>query len=203
MRKTGKLICILLAACFVLGGCGYKDVWENRIDVRRNGQVRAVYADSFSDETYNFTYFEEEVLDAVEAYNESAGENRITVKDVTLNEETARVILYYKDAEDAALFNKQVFFSGPAADAAAEAADGEDTKLVSPDGSEKTTLGAVPKDNSRIRAIVLAEDTSLSVPGNVLYISENCTVTEDGRIAINAHEEEDTLPKPAVIIYRS
>ena len=202
MRKTGKLICVLLALITALCGCGYKDVWENRIDVRRNGQVRAVYADSFSDEVYNFTYFKEEVLDAVDSYNETAEEDRIKVKEISLNENTARVILYYKSAEDAAAFNRMTFYNGPLADAG-ESVASADIKLSSPDGAEHTTLGEVSSGDSSIFALVLTENTSVKVPGTVLYISENCSVTEEGRIAVRAQEKEDTLPETAVIIYRS
>ena len=76
-----KMVLLLLAAALLLAGCGGNESTEDvtSLDFRKNGEVVHTIVEDFSASYYSLEELQSEVQAQVDAYNKSAGKERITV----------------------------------------------------------------------------------------------------------------------------
>ena len=142
MRKAGRLTLFILTIALVLNlaGCGEFLKSVNSLEIDSGGYVKAFSISEFDKEYYSGTELRKQILDSVSEYNESAKDERISLKSCKVSKKMARVLLKYKSLEDYAAFNNVLAWSGTLADAVEEGYFDKDTAVMSSDGTLKTTI---------------------------------------------------------------
>lgn len=185
-KRTAALV---LAGFVLLSGCGgIEDVEESTVTVdKKNGAVTAALVEEFSSEQYDAGELETSVKELVESYNKEAGEDRVVLKKVEVEEETAKVMLEFSDDQDYRGFNQVDFFAGTVKQAKEEgyAFAGEFTDSKGKDAAS----GVIPENCLENQVIIIREPLQVLVPGKILYVSKNMEITGSDTARLQADSE--------------
>ena len=203
-KKLKIIICTVLLV-LLAAGCGKEARATDRVEIRKNGQIRVYSYADFPADRYDLPSLEKEAQEAVDSYNETAGEKRITLKSISAGGGTAECVLYYKGGEDYTAFNGRFLYAGTIDEALGSGAADGSTAMRMADGSGKTTIGRflqeTPADDIDRYAILVLEDAAMVEHyGEAVCFSTNCNLEADG--TVDAHPEPDSEMKRACIIYR-
>ncbi len=203
-KKRTQIICVLLSL-MLLSACGSGSAEGNRIEIRRDGSVRAVSYADFPADRYDLPSLEKEAGEAVDVYNDAAGEKRIRLKDVSGGGGNARTVLDYEDCADYTAFNGCFLYTGNIDEALGTGAAEGYIPLRAADGSGSSTLGSLLQQLSAEEiasyTVVVTEETMyVQHYGTPVYFSPNCNAEPDG--TIDAHPDPESEMGRACIIYR-
>ena len=114
-----KMVLLLLAAALLLAGCGGNESTEDvtSLDFRKNGEVVHTIVEDFSASYYSLEELQSEVQAQVDAYNKSAGKERITVDSAEVADGVITMVMTFQGAEDYSSFYRQALFCGTVRDA--------------------------------------------------------------------------------------
>ena len=207
MRKAGRLTLFILTIALVLNlaGCGEFLKSVNSLEIDSGGYVKAFSISEFDKEYYSGTELRKQILDSVSEYNESAKDERISLKSCKVSKKMARVLLKYKSLEDYAAFNNVLAWSGTLADAVEEGYFDKDTAVMSSDGTLKTTIDELESKfggkTSSLKVLAVEEPLMIKVPGKIRYTLGNVTM-EGGYAITGAGSLTTLLDEPCYIIYK-
>ena len=207
MRKAGRLTLFILTIALVLNlaGCGEFLKSVNSLEIDSGGYVKAFSISEFDKEYYSGTELRKQILDSVSEYNESAKDERISLKSCKVSKKMARVLLKYKSLEDYAAFNNVLAWSGTLADAVEEGYFDKDTAVMSSDGTLKTTIDELESKfggkTSSLKVLAVEEPLMIKVPGKIRYTLGNVTM-EGGYAITGAGSLTILLDEPCYIIYK-
>ena len=212
MRKAGRLTVLILtlALTLSLAGCGKFLKSVNSLEIDGSGNVKAFSISEFDKGYYSGTELRKQILDSVSEYNESAKDERISLKSCKVSKKMARVLLKYKSLEDYAAFNNVLAWSGTLADAVEEGYFDKDTAVMSSDGTLKTTVGELEskfggktasRRGSSLKVLIVEEPLMIKVPGKIRYTLGNVTM-EGGYAITGAGSLTTLLDEPCYIIYK-
>ncbi|MBR3169733.1 MAG: hypothetical protein IKF22_00630 [Lachnospiraceae bacterium] len=207
MRKAGRLTVLILtlALTLSLAGCGKFLKSVNSLEIDGSGNVKAFSISEFDKGYYSGTELRKQILDSVSEYNESAKDERISLKSCKVSKKMARVLLKYKSLEDYAAFNNVLAWSGTLADAVEEGYFDKDTAVMSSDGTLKTTIDELESKfggkTSSLKVLAVEEPLMIKVPGKIRYTLGNVTM-EGGYAITGAGSLTTLLDEPCYIIYK-
>ena len=207
MRKAGRLtvLILMLALTLSLAGCGKFLKSVNSLEIDGSGNVKAFSISEFDKGYYSGTELRKQILDSVSEYNESAKDERISLKSCKVSKKMARVLLKYKSLEDYAAFNNVLAWSGTLADAVEEGYFDKDTAVMSSDGTLKTTIDELESKfggkTSSLKVLAVEEPLMIKVPGKIRYTLGNVTM-EGGYAITGAGSLTTLLDEPCYIIYK-
>jgi hypothetical protein len=207
MRKAGRLTVLILtlALTLSLAGCGEFLKSVNSLEIDGSGNVKAFSISEFDKGYYSGTELRKQILDSVSEYNESAKDERISLKSCKVSKKMARVLLKYKSLEDYAAFNNVLAWSGTLADAVEEGYFDKDTAVMSSDGTLKTTIDELESKfggkTSSLKVLAVEEPLMIKVPGKIRYTLGNVTM-EGGYAITGAGSLTTLLDEPCYIIYK-
>ena len=207
MRKAGRLTVLILtlALTLSLAGCGEFLKSVNSLEIDGSGNVKAFSISEFDKGYYSGTELRKQILDSVSEYNESAKDERISLKSCKVSKKMARVLLKYKSLEDYAAFNNVLAWSGTLADAVEEGYFDKDTAVMSSDGTLKTTIDELESKfggkTSSLKVLAVEEPLMSKVPGKIRYTLGNVTM-EGGYAITGAGSLTTVLDEPCYIIYK-
>ena len=187
----------LWAVTLGCAGCGVKadmsKFSENTLAVNKDGSVTELAVESFGEAYYSLDDLKTYVNAQVDAYNSAhppaSGKEKdktITVDEVAVDEENARVVLTYESSQDYADFNytKLEVING-----AKLSGDAAALSLKDADGAEAGNLSGLEKPED-YEAVVVYTAQNIVVPGKIAYVSSNVTVLDqslaqgDGTLAV-------------------
>ena len=166
----------------LLGGCGTSyDADTNTLFIKSNGKIIETSVEQFDqmDEEALKQFVEEELSSYCE-------ENDVTIKEkeFTIEGDTAKITLEYENYEDYAGFHDKEFFVGTVVQALAAGY-------------------SIPVDfDSEDKIIILEENVTVKLSGEVKTTTDNATVTEDGAVVVTGYEEDDSDSGITYIIYQ-
>ena len=207
MRQAGRLTVLILtlALTLSLAGCGEFLKSVNSLEIDGSGNVKAFSISEFDKGYYSGTELRKQILDSVSEYNESAKDERISLKSCKVSKKMARVLLKYKSLEDYAAFNNVLAWSGTLADAVEEGYFDKDTAVMSSDGTLKTTIDELESKfggkTSSLKVLAVEEPLMIKVPGKIRYTLGNVTM-EGGYAITGAGSLTTLLDEPCYIIYK-
>ena len=207
MRKAGRLTVLILtlALTLSLAGCGEFLKSVNSLEIDGSGNVKAFSISEFDKGYYSGTELRKQILDSVSEYNESAKDERISLKSCKVSKKMARVLLKYKSLEDYAAFNNVLAWSGTLADAVEEGYFDKDTAVMSSDGTLKTTIDELESKfggkTSSLKVLAVEEPLMIKVPGKIRYTLGN-VIMEGGYAITGAGSLTTLLDEPCYIIYK-
>jgi hypothetical protein len=185
MKRVITTILALVLCLGILTGCGTSYVTEeSTVFVQKNGKVVSTDVESFSS-----SYDEEELKTYVETmiseYTQQYGEDTVKLKDVTVADGTATLILEYASPEDYSRFNGIELFVGSIAEALAAGYDFDvDFAAVSGDTPVESN-SSVFIDQDGYKVVIIKTNTNVNVSGNICYVSqENVSLVDKKTISI-------------------
>ena len=225
--RTGILAAVILGTLGLVG-CG-KDIektWNpdrTALILRKDGTVRETVIDELDRGYYDQSELEEMIRAAVAEYNADNGENAIVVTTLDHGEqagqteqtehteqnakedETIRLILEYRSAQDYQAFNNVTFYNGSMLGAQMEGFlfYNDFRTVVKGVSSEELISNEEPMSHKEYQVLVMDATHEVLVPGDIVYVSANAAVSEK-RIACPLGEKEEkqaALVLPSSAIY--
>ena len=180
-----KMVLLLLAAALLLAGCGGNESTEDvtSLDFRKNGEVVHTIVEDFSASYYSLEELQSEVQAQVDAYNKSAGKERITVDSAEVADGVITMVMTFQGAEDYSSFYRQALFCGTVRDAFNAGYD-LDVSLVSAqeDGASIGRQDILEMGDRHI--IVVREPLVIKPYGDILYASADVEISGNTKATV-------------------
>ncbi len=141
---------------------------DNIITINKDGSLTETSVEEFDTSEYDAEELEKMVNDTISDYNGS-GDEKITLKSLEVKDGMARAVISYKSAQDYASYNEKTFEIG-------DVSKLDITGVTLAD--DKNTV--LTKDSiSKVKGsyVLLNDDTVVSVPKNIQYVSRNVKKT--------------------------
>ncbi len=162
------------------------------ISFTREGEVRAKIRESFEQSYYDKDELQQTILGEVADYNRTAGEDRISVEKVEVEDGVAEVLMTYAKAADYASFNQVVFFQGTASEAEAAGFDLNVVLCGVKDGNETVGKSDILAMKG-VNLVITDEQEGIELNGKALYVSDNVTVSQNAGELRMAGEEKELI----------
>lgn len=189
---------LMITGVLAMTSCGLSGEGNTTmISLEKDGTVRSHIEESFDQSYYDKEELQQMILMETADYNREAGSGCISVEKVELKDQIATVEMTYQKAEDYAGFNRVVFFDGTPKEA--EDAGYELNVVLS---SVKDSLDTIGKADilamGDYRLLITDVGETVVLNGKAAYVSENVTVSDNGKCVKNAEDSEDS----AYILYK-
>ncbi len=183
-----KLFLCTIMLLFILGtaGCRKEDVsitadnvTTNTILAKSNGILQVATVEDFNKSYYNLSELQDFVTKEINAYNKKAGDKKISIEDIKLNNGKAVMLLTYSGMDQYANFNDvtAAYFNGGVSEVPLDLP----TTLVSEkNGSLASTQEII--GNDKLKVLVMTEPYEIIVDGTIKYYSENATYIDDNKV---------------------
>lgn len=174
---------ILLLIVLAATGCSKKeinitaeDITTNTMLVKRNGTLQVAIVEEFEKQYYKLGELEEFVKKEINAYNQTAGSEAVTIEELSMKNGKAVMLLGYTGMVHYTAFNKvtAAYYSADTKDVALELPN----QFVSAKNGTKVDQAAALK-NGKNRVLVVYEPYDIIVDGKVKYYSGNATMNEE------------------------
>jgi len=176
----------------LLVGCGSEEEKSGgaAISFTKDGAVRTEIKESFEQSYYDKDELKQTILAEVADYNRMAGDERITVEKVEVEDGMAEVEMTYAGAGDYASFNQVDFFAGSPKQA--EIAGYDLNVVLSSVKDAGDTIGKsdilAMKD---VTVLITDEREAIALKRKALYVSDNVSVSENSRELQRSGEEKE------------
>ncbi|MDF2586875.1 MAG: hypothetical protein K0S41_716 [Anaerocolumna sp.] len=191
----------MLTICFILMvGCKRKDivitdedVKTNTILVKNDGTIQAATVEVFDKSYYNLTELNTFITENINKYNQTNGENAITLNSLEQKDGDAVLILNFSNIDHYKTFNKV-----EANLLTAEEAKSSDLTLpdVFVNASDSSYISKdVALKNGKYKVLVLNENTDVLVDGTIKYYSEGALISKS-KMQTAAEGETVIIYKP-------
>lgn len=176
MRKKTELL--LLCGTLFLAGCGRMDKVEQTTVYadRKKGTVQEVIIEPY---TENDNYTEEELkayIDSdVASENQEAGETKVTVTEVKLEEGIVTIRMEYTDSEAYAAYHRTAFFAGTLSQAQEKGFDFAGT-FVDGEGNP-VDIKNVLAQHPEYQVVIVEEPVQVLTDKEILYMTTNVKKT--------------------------
>ena len=166
MRK-GKVLGLAVLIMGLLSGCEKFEPEETAISVDNKGQVVSYVKESFDKDYY--------ILD----YNTAGGTENVKKKKFEVKDQNAELTMSYATGDDYSKFNNVTLFTGDVLEAYQAGYDFAG-KFQSVEKGQVTATDVTGNDilNSyNYGIVILTEPILVTVPGNIVYASDNVEIT--------------------------
>lgn len=169
-RITGIILTVMLLLS--ASGCGRSNaVSEEGLSIAKDGAITATVIESFDKDFYDINGLEEMIRLETAEYNNEAGEQRVSLEQIELNDAGAAAVIRYESWEDYAAFNEVLFFAGTVKEAAQA---GIDLNVTLTEAGKETTIGQEELTGMEAHHVVVwEEDIPLKVPSVIKYYGKN------------------------------
>lgn len=186
MKKFTAILLMLVLCVGLLTGCGASyDAEESTVFVLKDGKIVSTDVESFDEDTYDEEKLKTYVEEAIAEYVEENGEDTVKLKELTVKEGKATLILEYADAGHYTRFNGIELFSGSMAEALAagytfdvDFASVDDGKAAECDRSEFY-------ENDDYKVAIIKANTNVKIKGTIYFVSSaNVALVDKSTISI-------------------
>ena len=178
MRK-GKVLGLAVLILGLLSGCEKFEPEETAISVDNKGQVVSYVKESFDKDYYSSEDREASIDQAILDYNTAGGTENVKKKKFEVKDQNAELTMSYATGDDYSKFNNVTLFTGDVLEAYQAGYDFAG-KFQSVEKGQVTATDVTGNDilNSYNYGIVLLPEPLLvTVPGNIVYASDNVEIT--------------------------
>lgn len=176
--NTRIAVNVLAAAMFLMTACAKDSSGEvSSVSIQKDGTILSNIVEEFGQSYYDKEELQQAILMEAADYNKTAGNGKINVEKINVDDGVATVRMTYQNAGDYAGFNHVIFFAGSASDAQT-------------DYELNVVLSGVKDTNDTLaKADILAMEgyklliTDVQEPvfldGRAEYVSDNITASDD------------------------
>lgn len=177
--KKWKIIVMLALMAGSLAGCSKKfEPTETTVKLNKDGTLQTAVIDTLDKDYYSADELQTTIDSAVAQYNGSTEEPPIVVKKYEVVEDTVNLYMDYATAADYQEFNEVIMY-------AADLQGAYDNSYEFPETFQQVekgkVTGTVTKDEIlsglNYYVMIYSEEIDVEVPGNIVYVSPNVTVT--------------------------
>ncbi len=203
MKKPVNAILLLLAFTLTatIMGCGkkYSDVARSTVYVEKNGSVVSVDIEDFSMDYYSEDELDSYIKEMVDTYTSTYGES-IELKDISVEDDKAKVVINYDSLDDYARLNNVSLFQGTVSDAKTSGYSFTDD-FYSVSGAEPEIAEYTPDGNDL--CIITKAGSDVMVDGNIKYVSAlaDASLYVSGDKDACGYDGENLLEKTMIVIY--
>lgn len=188
MRKTGRIVLVLLLCLMSLAGCGEAKVPEvvdtPTVAVGKEGDVTVWMVGEFDKSYYNLAELANMAAEEVKEYNSTKGKEAVSV-DKADSLEGGRVVVSYKfdGWQSCTDFCESHIFFGTVNEAGINGFDLGDSGIVMKSAKDGTPLSGSLLQDGEKRIVITDMKANIYCPSAVAYISEGAIVNSDGSIS--------------------
>lgn len=191
-------LCTLLAAG-MSAGCGTKVTSDTSlVYVDKKGGVTSIDVETLNKGYYNEEELKDDIEEVISDYTKEHGKGTVSLKDLTVEGQQAKLTMKYKTASDYAALNGIEFYQGKIVKALAAGYDFKTDFASVEDG--KITGSASVKDiyeSGDLKAVVIKASTDVQVEGEIRYVSApNVEVTGNNSVSIRAGDSGSQEEEP-------
>jgi len=181
-------ICLVMTALLLMPGCGKKNEYnETSIRILKKGRIENEIIESFGMNYYDAGELRKMLEETVQEYNAGTGEkDRVVLKEVKVEKETADVVLEFQSFSDYAAFNKVDFFCGKISEAILEGFDMR-VNLISPDGKRAGEEELKSMTDKSI--VILSEPVMVEPLQDIEYVSANVEYLDERHARVSGDSE--------------
>lgn len=193
MKKIIAIGFVFLFSIGLLSGCGSSyDADSSTVFILKKGKVAATDVENFDEEEFSKSELEDYVKNEIQEYASENGKNSIKLKTLSVQENQASLTLTYGSAEDYSNFTGIELYSGSIIDALAEGYSFDVSFRRAEDGEEVSVSEVL--DNEKLNLVVIKANTTVVVPGDIVFYSAQNTVLVDSKTLAIGQEtgESDT-----------
>lgn len=187
MKRLGCVGLAAVMSILTLAGCGQSDLKADTdtVYVEKNGTVLSMDVEAFDQEYYDEAELKEFVDLEVADYNGQHGEKSVEVKDLSVEDKTAKLKMAYRTVDDYTAFTGVELYQGKVVQAMAAGYDFDvDFAAVDEDGVHGV-LGSEITDQGDLKVVIIKANTNVQVDGKILYVScDNVTLTGKNSVSI-------------------
>ncbi len=187
MKRLGCVGLSAVLSILTLAGCGQSDLKADTdtVYVEKNGAVLSMDVEAFDQEYYDEAELKEFVDSEVSDYNGQHGEKSVEVKDLSVEDKTAKLKLAYRTVDDYTAFTGVELYQGKVVQAMAAGYDFDvDFAAVDEDGVHGVP-GSEITDQGDLKVVIIKANTNVQVDGKILYVScDNVTLTGKNTVSI-------------------
>ena len=187
MKRLGCVGLSAVLSILTLAGCGQSDLKADTdtVYVEKNGAVLSMDVEAFDQEYYDEAELKEFVDSEVSDYNGQHGEKSVEVKDLSVEDKTAKLKLAYRTVDDYTAFTGVELYQGKVVQAMAAGYNFDvDFAAVDEDGVHGV-LGSEITDQGDLKVVIIKANTNVQVDGKILYVScDNVTLTGKNTVSI-------------------
>ncbi|MCR4655648.1 MAG: hypothetical protein K5770_05395 [Lachnospiraceae bacterium] len=170
--RAAAVLFVLLEMLFITGCRGKSDYDETLIRILKKGKIESDIVEPFGENYYDEAELTEMLNESAREYNEKAGEKDcVSIEDIRVAKDIARVVIVYRDSSDYAEFNKVDFFYGTVSEALSNGFDLNMTMLSLEDGRKKGFAELSGIADSHI--VILSEPILVETNSDIKYVSAN------------------------------
>jgi hypothetical protein len=193
MKKLKAYIVVAIMLIFVTG-CSLKsfDADTNTVYVKKDGTVMEAIIEDFGESYYDSTELESLINDSINEYNN--GTENVKNEKFKVKDQTAKLIMSYKSAEDYAKFNEEDFFAGTISDAIKAGYDfgQEFTNLEEKIDISSETIQSL----TQYKVVIFEDKAEIRADSKIAYISNNAELVNEKTAKL-----KDEAAGPAYIVY--
>lgn len=167
------LIVILAVGIFVFGSCGidYTETDTNTVYVLKDGKIVSTDIEKFNQQNYDSEKLKNYLDSVVDTYNNENGEDSLIQKSLTVEENTAMLVLEYADTKVYKDISGVELFVGTIQEAkdAGYTFEAEYAKMK--DGKAVVASAEEFMNDEEYKVIVIKSNTKVVVQGKIGYVS--------------------------------
>lgn len=194
MKNRIWAVC-LLAVVFLTGCQKSFEPSASSLYIQKDGKLTQAIVESFEQDFYTLDGISSMTQKEVDTYNQSFGEERITINRLEVKDGTLYLLLDYADADTYSQYNEVYCFVGTIDDALSA---GLSFDMVFKDRSYEECTAAKATEKKSSHVAVLKEEGMVELESPVKYVSNNVEIIEDRLVQVMPIEDEDEY---AYIIY--
>jgi hypothetical protein len=183
MQKI-KIALSLCIFSLIFAGCSLqeKEIESNTVVIQKDGSISDVIIEDFDQSVYDLAELESMAKEEIALYQETAGENKITIDTMEVVENKLHLKMDFASYEDYAAYNSKTFFVGTLADAYA-AGYSLDITMVSEKNSDEVLVNDDLMQMGLSNVVISDYTGIIRCPSKVLYYSEGAVLVDKTQVA--------------------
>ena len=182
MKKFVSLALVFVLCTSLFTGCGASYAAdESTVFVPKDGGIVSTDVEDFDEGTYDEKGLESYAKETIAAYNDTYGSDLVKLKDLSVKDKKATIILSYATAQEYQRFNGIELFAGSVAEALAAGYTFEGEFAAVKDGMATLCDADAYLDDAEYKVVVIRGNLNVHVPGDVVCVSVENTKYVDAK----------------------
>lgn len=210
-RRIAMLIAalVVIAAIIIAVVCKVVGVFdstadESMITIMDDGKIVCEEVTDFSEKDYSKKELKTFIKQQIKEYTAENGANSVKLDQLKVKGDVAYAKITYASADDYSKFTSMGLYTGTVKQAAKKGFDFADAFVSVKDGVKGTSVESLDiTSQKKLKVAVIKENISVTVDGEILYVSDACTTMVDkNTVAIAQPDGNEDATQLTYIIYK-
>lgn len=197
--KRAKMLAIGMAAAVLLSGCSKFSPKETAVSIGKDGKITAAVIEKLDQDYYKEDELKSSIDKAVSDFVSSNGADSVSIEKYEAKDRNVSLFMEYADGDAYAQFNNVTFYAGDMVGAGGAGFDFDTTfqSVEKGEVTDKQVSNDEVLNSYNYNVVILEEQMSVEVPGNIVYVSANVEVTgkKSAKVVAEVSETEAETEK--------